>query len=199
MRPQLDASARKLRFWRRLVMRACLYSFGLAVVGLELLAIGCLLGSPLPDRLEPADGRWVSFQSLNPEVQALLRLRVSHPSAVAFQLGRPLCPDWARYVPWGIVLYATVDEATLWDLYASHSQLRYAAQPWEVRLEDALLMSWAPECREPDLRWLLREGGVSPVRYRQVLATLRADQRTRAEQVEALRRQVGYHWPAERY
>ncbi|MGE0496153.1 MAG: hypothetical protein AB7S38_43510 [Vulcanimicrobiota bacterium] len=193
----LDPPARQRRFWRRLVMRAFLYSFGLAVVGLELLAIGCLLGSPLPDRLEPADGRWVSFETLDPEVQALLRSEVNHPWLVARQL-EPWPPSCERILARGAVLHLTVNESNLWDLYASHSLLRYAERPWDVRLEDALLMRYAA-VRKADLIRVFHQGGVSPLRYREVLATLRAERRTPAEQFDALRRQVGYHWPAEYY
>lgn len=145
--------------------------------------------TPLSE-LDPRD-RWVSYQSLQPEVRAWLAAEHKY----AWIRSAKLRMHYLRPTPQVCtvcVLSLTLEEEPRLDFQASYSALAEFPEPWKVELEDLLAASYVYSL-ERELRHLLREGGLSPQRFRELRARFQDFDREREE--ERLRRELGFERP----
>ena len=85
-------------------------------------------------------------KSLKPEVQGWAGTFYRHPLAFAVRAVPPESPDYHNYLPLQVVSALTLERSVMEDLCAAQTLLAQFEKPWEVGMEEILLVS-------PDLEW----------------------------------------------
>lgn len=152
----------------------------------------CLENAAEPTEYWPKN-RWVSFQSLKPEVQAWVEAQYRHP--VAFTYCVLPTHDYRIYLPLQVVLLATLERETMVDLASSHTILHRFSRPDQLELEDVLLTYSGGPVREWQARRLLYRDAISPRRFRDLWQGCVQNPRERQIELDYLVAERGYERP----
>ena len=132
-----------------------------------VVVAGCFLNlcfKSVPDPSKYWPEKWVSVQSLKPEVRGWVEAQYIHPCAFAVRAVRHY--DYTKYLPLLVVSLVTLERQVMTDLFAAQTRLNSFEHPCDVRLEDLLLAMPSAVDRQWELNRLLSNGAIVPLRYR---------------------------------
>ena len=152
----------RFRFWSRFLLRLTVWGGTFVVVVAGYILNLCFQSVPEPSEYWPE--KWVSVQSLKPEVRGWVEAQYIHPCAFAVRAVRQV--DYRKYLPLMVVSLATLERPVMVDLFAAQTRLSSFEHPQDVRLEDLLLSMPSAGDRQWVLQKLLRDGAIIPLRYR---------------------------------
>ncbi len=130
--------------------------------------------------------RWVTMEQLQPEVRRYVS-RSAHAGAVTRLESGHINHVRALYVA------MTCEPRVLANAYCSHTWFADVEHPEKITLEDVLMATTSHgEYRLRKLRRMLRQGDISPQRYRELRIW---DQQalSREDEIEMLRERIGYN------
>lgn len=131
--------------------------------------------------------RWVTMEQLQPEVR-----RYVYSNANPWRVAR-LQGSHLDYLVRGVYIWATYDEKMIANAYCSHTWFADVEHPERITLEDVLMVTTSHgEYRLWELRRMLRQGDISPQRYRELRIW---DQQALSgeNEIEMLRERIGYN------